>query len=158
MIIPFSLISTSIKVTLTLKTMVYVYWRIYKYFFFFTYFSLDLVMNNIMYRLHLSQGVVRLSTPGGQESNISSIFLILLDFLSSFLNISPFSSSIWGSGWADRPPGKALATPLQIFHMKKKTKTKTKTERTNKQTRVEFDLAFCPFCSLHDSPKGKTSL
>ena len=39
-------------------------------------------------------------------------FLILLDFLSSFLNFSPFSSSIWGSRWAGRPSGKALATPL----------------------------------------------
>ena len=48
----------------------------------------------------------------GKKATFPQFFLILLDFLSSFLNFSSFSSSIWGSGWASRPPGKALATPL----------------------------------------------
>ena len=29
-----------------------------------------------------------------------------------FLKLFSFSSSFWTSGWATRPPGKALATPL----------------------------------------------
>ena len=44
---------------------------------------------------------VRLSTPGGQESNISLIFPHSPRFSLSFLNFSSFSSSIWGSGWVD---------------------------------------------------------
>ena len=50
--------------------------------------------------LGLFRGVVRLSTPGGQESNISSIFPHFPRFSLIFLNFSPFSSSIWGSWWA----------------------------------------------------------
>ena len=34
-----------------------------------------------------------------------------------FLNLSSFSSSIWSSGWAAWPPGKALAMPLVGPHL-----------------------------------------
>ena len=46
----------------------------------------------------------------------SSTFLILSSnfdqFFLFFLKLFLFSSSFWPSGWATRPPGKALATPL----------------------------------------------
>ena len=65
----------------------------------------------------VSRGVVRLSTPGGQEAIFPQFFLILLDFLSSFLNLSPFFSSIWGSGWAGLDNIKQLLnlTPVQTI-------------------------------------------
>ena len=54
------------------------------------------------------------SLPGGQDKTFPQLqcFLIFLYFLSFFLKFSSFSSSFWSSGWATRPPGKALATPL----------------------------------------------
>ena len=39
------------------------------------------------------------------SSNLDQVFLL-------FLKLFLFSSSFWPSGWASRPPGKALATPL----------------------------------------------
>ena len=56
-------------------------------------------------------------TPGWarlKKATFPQFFLILLDFLSSILNFSQFSSSIWGSGWAGCPPGKALAGALAM--------------------------------------------
>ena len=58
-----------------------------------------------------AQGRSQTLNPGwARKQHFLNFSSILLDFLSSFLN---FSSSIWGSGWAGRPPGKALATPLK---------------------------------------------
>ena len=62
------------------------------------------------------RAVASLSLPGGQDKNISSIFP---NFLKFFLNFPSFSSSIWLPGWATRPPGKALATPLVPVYCKK---------------------------------------
>ena len=45
----------------------------------------------------------------GEFPNFSSFFYYFLPF---FLIFSSFSSSIWCTGWAARPPGKVLATPL----------------------------------------------
>ena len=59
------------------------------------------------------RGIARLSTLGGQERNISSVFHILL----LFLPFSSFSSSLKSSGWASHLPRKALATPLQDRHL-----------------------------------------
>ena len=61
------------------------------------------------------RAVASLSLPGGQDKNVSSIFLIFLYFPSFFLDFSSFSSSFWTSGWATRPPRKALATPLMML-------------------------------------------
>ena len=58
------------------------------------------------------RAVASLSPLDGQDGNISSIFPLYLYFLSFFLKFSQFSSSFWSSGWATRPPGKVLATPL----------------------------------------------
>ena len=55
------------------------------------------------------RAVASLSLPGGQDKKLSSFSFIFPHFS---LNLSPFSSSFWTSGWASRPPGKALATPL----------------------------------------------
>ena len=49
------------------------------------------------------------------------LFLIFSsNFDQFFLKLYLFSSSFWPSGWASRPPGKALATPLMttffVFH------------------------------------------
>ena len=58
------------------------------------------------------RAVASLTVPGGQEfhfphfsSNFDQLFLF-------FLNHYLFFSSFWPSGWATRPPKKALATPL----------------------------------------------
>ena len=58
------------------------------------------------------KAVASLTVPGGK----SSTFLILSSsfdqFFLSFLKLFSFSSSLWPSGWATHPPGKALATLL----------------------------------------------
>ena len=56
--------------------------------------------------------VASLSLPGGQDKSISSIFPHFPVFPLIFLNFPSFSSSIRPSGWATRPRGKAMATPL----------------------------------------------
>ena len=50
--------------------------------------------NPSTFYITIVRGVARLSTSGGQETNISSFFLILLLFSPIFLNFSSFSSSI----------------------------------------------------------------
>ena len=68
-----------------------------------------------IFRSFLHRGIASLTVPGGQEfhflhfsSNFCRLLLFFLKFLSSF----------WPSGWATRPPGKALAMPLfqQAFY------------------------------------------
>ena len=49
----------------------------------------------------------------GKIRTFPQSFLIFLYVLLFFLNLSLFSSSFWFSGWAARPPGKALATLLR---------------------------------------------
>ena len=67
-------------------------------------FSLDYVQD---------KAVVSLTIPGGQEFHFPHFFLKFRSFFSYFLlKLYLFSSSFWPSGWASRPPGKDLATPL----------------------------------------------
>ena len=59
------------------------------------------------------QGRSQHHSPGWARVPLSSFFpQILINFFLFFLKIYLFSSSFWPSGWATRPPGKALATPL----------------------------------------------
>ena len=58
----------------------------------------------------LEQGRSQPHSPGWARVPLSSFFpQISIKF---FLKLYLFSSSFWPSGWASRPPGKALATPL----------------------------------------------
>ena len=57
-------------------------------------------------KVSFKQGVASLTVPGGQEfpflhfpSNFDQVFLF-------FLKLFLFSSSLWLSGWASRPPGR----------------------------------------------------
>ena len=52
------------------------------------------------------RAVASLSLPGGQDKNVSSIFLIFLYFPSFFLIFSSFSSSFWTSGGRLAHPGR----------------------------------------------------
>ena len=52
-------------------------------------------------------------TLGGQVRNISSFSSFLCNFFEFLLNFQSLSSSILFSGWATRPPGKALPSPLR---------------------------------------------
>ena len=63
--------------------------------------------------MHINRAVARFSLPRGQDKNISSILPHFPVGSLIFPQIF-FSSSFWSSGWAARPPGKALATPLHI--------------------------------------------
>ena len=59
------------------------------------------------------QGRSQPHCPGWARVPLSSSFpQILINFVLVFLKPDLFSSSFWPSGWASRPPGKALATPL----------------------------------------------
>ena len=50
-------------------------------------------------------------SPGWARAPLSYFFpQISINF--SYFSSNLFSSSFWSSGWATRPPGKALATPL----------------------------------------------
>ena len=61
---------------------------------------------------HLIRAVANLTVPGGQEFHFPHFCpQIFNQFLLFFLKLILFSSSFWASGWASRPPGKALATP-----------------------------------------------
>ena len=61
---------------------------------------------------HRCRVVASLTVPGGQEFHFPDFSLNLDQFILFFLKLYSFSSSFWFSGWAARPPGKALATPL----------------------------------------------
>ena len=58
-------------------------------------------------------------SPGWARVPLSSFFpQIAIKFSYFSSNFYSFSCSFWLSGWASRPPGKALATPLQMIdHM-----------------------------------------
>ena len=58
------------------------------------------------------RAVASLTVPSGQEFTFPLFFLNFDQFFLFFLKLDIFSSSFWFSGWASRPPGKALATPL----------------------------------------------
>ena len=63
--------------------------------------------------LNNSENTVR----GGQGFQFPHFFLKFRSiFLIFSLKLYLFSSSFWPSGWASRPPGKALATPLNTWH------------------------------------------
>ena len=70
--------------------------------------------------LRANQGRSQPHSPGWARVPLSSFFLkISINFSYFFLKLYLFSSSFWSSGWASRPPGKALATPLgQTLHLK----------------------------------------
>ena len=58
------------------------------------------------------RAVASLTVPGGQEFHFPHFSPNFDLFFLFFLKLFSFSSSFWLSGWASRPPGKALATPL----------------------------------------------
>ena len=58
------------------------------------------------------RAVASLTVPGGQEFNFPHFSSNRDQFFLFFLKLCSFSSSFWPSGWATRPPGKALAMPL----------------------------------------------
>ena len=61
------------------------------------------------------QGLSQPHSPGRARVPLSSFVpQISINFFLFFLKLYIFSSSFWPSGWASRPPGKALATPLRI--------------------------------------------
>ena len=62
----------------------------------------------------LSRAVASLTVPGGQEFQFPHFSSNFDQFSLFFLNFYSFSSSFLPSGWATRPPGKALATPLAL--------------------------------------------
>ena len=63
----------------------------------------------------VARAVASLTVPGGQEFHFPHLFpQIAINFSLFFLKLNLFSSSFWLSGWASRPPGKALATPLLV--------------------------------------------
>ena len=64
----------------------------------------------------ICRAVASLTVPGGQGSTFLIFSSNFDQFSLFFLRFYLFSSSFWLSGWASRPPGKALATPLQIWH------------------------------------------
>ena len=59
----------------------------------------------------IDRAVASLTFPGGQEFHFPQFFL---KFWSIFPQTLLIFFLIWPSGWASRPPGKALATPLMI--------------------------------------------
>ena len=82
-------------------------------------FKVEPTQNTDIFALNVeTRAVASLTVPGGQ----SSTFLIFSSnfdkFFLFFLKLYLFSSSYWLSGWASRPPGKALATQLveTYFH------------------------------------------
>ena len=59
-----------------------------------------------------TRAVASLTIPGGQDFHFPHFSSNFDQFLLFFLIYFSFSSSFWLSGWASRPPGKALTTPL----------------------------------------------
>ena len=60
-----------------------------------------------------NRAVASLTVPDGQEFHFPHFSSNFDEFFSFFLKLYLFSSSFWPSRWASRPPGKALATPLE---------------------------------------------
>ena len=63
--------------------------------------------------VHLKQGRSQPHSPWARVP-LSSFFPQIAINSTIFLKLYLFSSSFWPSGWASRPPGKALATPLTL--------------------------------------------
>ena len=63
-------------------------------------------------KIEINRAVASLTVQDGQEFHFSHFSSYLDQFFLFSSNL--FSSSFWLSGWASRPPGKALATPLEI--------------------------------------------
>ena len=64
--------------------------------------------------LLIGKGVASLTVPYGQEFHFTHFSSNCDNFFLFFLKRCSFSSSFWPSGWAIRPPGKAMATPLPL--------------------------------------------
>ena len=65
------------------------------------------------YMLYVTnRAVASLTVPGGQKFHFPHFSSNFDQFILFFLKLYSFSSSFLFSGWAARPPGKALATPL----------------------------------------------
>ena len=62
----------------------------------------------------LSRAVASLTIPGGQEFHFPHFSSNFDKFFLFFLKLDLFSFLFWRSGWATRPLGKALATPLPL--------------------------------------------
>ena len=62
----------------------------------------------------LDSAVASLTVPGGQDFHFPYSSSNFGHFFVFFLKLFSFSSSFWSSGWATRPPGKALVTPLVL--------------------------------------------
>ena len=60
----------------------------------------------------ICRAVTSLAVLGGQESTFLMFSSNFEQFFLLFLKLYLFSSPFWPSGWASRPPGKALTTPL----------------------------------------------
>ena len=63
-------------------------------------------------------GRSRLAISGKQKRNISSFSSSFFYFLPLFLNFPSFSSSIWFSGWAARPPPPQKPWPRHCWHLR----------------------------------------
>ena len=63
------------------------------------------------------RAVASLTIPRGQDFHFPNFSSNFDQFLSFFLKFCSFSPSFWLSGWATRPPGKALATLLGHFQV-----------------------------------------
>ena len=67
-----------------------------------------------VFKFEVGRAVASLTAPGGQEFHFPHFSSNFDQFFLFFLKLYLFSSSFWPSGWASRPPGKALATPLEV--------------------------------------------
>ena len=65
--------------------------------------------------LGVFRSVSSLTVPGLQEFHFPHFSSNFLHFFLFFLKFSSFLSSFWPSGWATRPPGKALATQMGVL-------------------------------------------
>ena len=76
--------------------------------------TMPLMKESITKCTQINRAVASLTVPGGQGSTFLIFSSNFDQFSLFFLRFFSFSSSFCLSGWASRPPGKALATPLQI--------------------------------------------
>ena len=88
------------------------------------------------------RAVASLTVPGGQSSTFLIFSSNFDQFFLFFLKLYLFSSSFWLSGWATRPPGKALATPLpprECFFLSRK---KNWNSKGRLESWLEFQIKF----------------
>ena len=74
-----------------------------------------LLFQKTSHLISVLRAVASLTVPGGQEFHFPHFFPNFEHFFLLFLTLFLFSSSFWLSGWATRPLGKALATPLSVL-------------------------------------------